>query len=168
MSGDAASGVCKFSATNSKLTISSKSSYYKSAPMFYVTNTAATINLENTKLNFGSGVLLKAGGQSQWGVSGSNGGKVTFNAKNQELSGNIVVDKISSVKLTLTKSSYSGSINPSSSYGTTSVTVNSGSTWTLTGNSHITSLSNSGTINYGSYTLYVNGVAYSASNPYKA
>ena len=168
MSGDAASGVCKFSATNSKLTISSKSSYYKSAPMFYVTNTAATINLENTKLNFGSGVLLKAGGQSQWGASGSNGGKVTFNAKNQELSGNIVVDKISSVKLTLTKSSYSGSINPSSSYGTTSVTVNSGSTWTLTGNSHITSLSNSGTINYGSYTLYVNGVAYSASTPYKA
>ncbi len=166
MSGDAAFGVSKFNATNSKLTISSKSSYYKSAPMFFVTNTQATITLKNTTLNFGSGVLLKAAGQSQWGTSGSNGGKVTFNAINQKLTGKITVDKISTLKLTLTNSKYSGCINPSSSYGTTKVTINSGSTWTLTGNSHVTSLTNAGTIEYGSYTLYVNGVAYTASNPY--
>lgn len=167
MSGDAASGVSKFNATNSKLTISSKSSYYKSAPMFFVTNTQATITLKNTTLNFGSGILLKAAGQSQWGTSGSNGGKVVLNAINQKLTGKIIVDKISTLKLTLTKSKYSGCINPSSSYGTTKVTINSGSTWTLTGNSHVTSLTNAGTIVYGSYTLYVNGVAYTASNPYK-
>ena len=167
MSGDAASGVSKFDATNSKLTISSKSAYYKTAPMFFVTNTQATITLKNTALNFGSGVLLKAAGQSQWGTSGSNGGKVVFNAINQKLTGKIIVDKISTLKLTLTKSKYSGCINPSSSYGTTKVTINSGSTWTLTGNSHVTSLTNAGTIVYGSYTLYVNGVAYTASNPYK-
>lgn len=167
MSGDADVGVSKFTATNTNLTISSKSSYYKSAPMFYVTNTDANINLNNCTLSYGSGVLLKAAGQSQWGTSGSNGGDVTFTAKNMKLTGKIIIDKISTLKLTLTKTTYKGCINPSSSYGTTKVVVNSGSTWTLTGNSHVTSLTNSGTINYGSYTLYVNGVAYTASNPYK-
>lgn len=166
MSGDADVGTSKFTATNTNLTISSKSSYYNSAPMFYVTNTAANINLKNCTLSYGSGVLLKAAGQSQWGTSGSNGGDVTFTATNMKLTGKIVIDKISSLKLTLTKTNYKGCINPSSSYGTTKLVINSGSTWTLTGDSHVTSLSNSGTINYGSYTLYVNGVAYTASNPY--
>ena len=32
---------------------------------------------------------------------------------------------------------------------------------------HLTNLTNKGTINYGNYTLYVNGKAYNASNPYK-
>lgn len=167
MSGDASVGVAKFTATNTKLTISPQSSYYKSAPMFFVTNTAANINLNNCSLNYGSGVLLKAAGQSQWGTSGSNGGNAVFTATNMKLTGKIIVDKISSLKLTLSNTNYKGCINPSSSYGTTKLTINSGSIWTLTGNSHVTSLTNYGTINYGSYTLYVNGVAYNAKNPYK-
>ena len=40
-----------------------------------------------------------------------------------------------------------------SSGGTVNVVVESGSTWTLTGNSNVTSTSGSGTITTGSYTL---------------
>ena len=166
MSGDADVGTAQLNAQNSVLTILSNSSYYKTAPMFHVTNTAAKIYLTNCTLNYGSGILLNNSGQDQWGSSGSNGGDLTFVATNQTLTGNIIVDKISSTSLTLKSSTLKGAINPSTSYGTTSVTISSGSTWTLTGNSHVSSLSNSGTINYGSYTLYVNGVAYTASNPY--
>lgn len=166
MSGDADVGTAQLNAQNSVLTILSNSSYYKTAPMFHVTNTAAKIYLTNCTLNYGSGILLNNSGQDQWGSSGSNGGDLTFVATNQTLTGNIYVDKISSTSLTLKSSTFKGAINPSTSYGTTSLTLSSDSTWTLTGNSHVSSLSNSGTINYGSYTLYVNGVAYTASNPY--
>ncbi|MBX7077468.1 MAG: hypothetical protein K1X33_09180, partial [Methanobacteriaceae archaeon] len=168
MSGDAATGTATLNATNSILSIASDSTYYTTSPMFHITNTAAIINLNNCTLNFGSGILIQDAGQNEWGTSGSNGGTLTFTATNQTLTGNIIVDSISTLTYKLTSSTYTGAINPSSSYGTTSVTINSGSTWTLTGNSHITSLTNAGTINYGTYTLYVNGVAYTASNPYKA
>ena len=162
MSGDADVGIATLNASNSILTIASDSAYASTAPMFHITNTEAIINLNNCTLNFNSGILLNASGQDQWGTSGSNGGKVVFTANNQVLSGNIIVDSISTLSLTLDSSTYSGAINPSGTYGSTAVTVNSGSTWTLTGNSYVTSLINYGTINTNGYTLYVNGVAYSA------
>ena len=49
-------------------------------------------------------------------------------------------------------STFNGAITMSSG-GTVNVVVESGSTWTLTGNSNVTSTSGSGTITTGSYTL---------------
>lgn len=60
----------------------------------------------NNKLSYGSGILLKVEGTSEWGNSGSNGGNVTLNANNQELIGNIECDDISTVVLNLTNGSY--------------------------------------------------------------
>ena len=55
-------------------------------------------------------------------------------------------------------SSYTGAVNNS---GTVNVTMDAGSTWTLTGDSYITSLSgDTSGLNLNGYTLYVNGVAY--------
>ena len=65
------------------------------------------------------------------------------------------------------KSQLEGGINPQNNSGNTNMFIESDSTWTLTANSHLTNLTNKGTINYGNYTLYVNGKAYNASNPYK-
>ena len=58
MSGDADVGTSTFTAKNSVLSVLSDSEYYKSAPMFHVTNTKAVINLESTELKYGSGTLL--------------------------------------------------------------------------------------------------------------
>ena len=59
---------------------------------------------------------------------------------------------------------FKGVIN---STGNTTVTIDSGSTWTLTGDSSVSSLTASGKIDYGSYTLTVNGQKYTSSNPFK-
>lgn len=168
MSGDADEGTAVFNSDKSTLSIAEDSDYYKTAPMFHITNTKANITIKDTALKFGSDVLINASGQDQWGSSGSNGGDVVFDASNEDLSGNIVVDSISSIMFNLNDSKYSGAINPSDSYGNTTVSIGENSEWTLSGDSHVTSLENQGTINYGEYTLYVNGEAYTASNPYNA
>lgn len=90
MSGDASTGTGTFTAKNSTLSVSKNSSYYKKAPMFFVTNTDAVINLTNTKLSYGSNTLLSVKGTSEWGQSGSNGGTVKLNASKQTLTGNII------------------------------------------------------------------------------
>ena len=167
MSGDADVGTATLSSKNSVLSIESDSDYYKTAPMFHVTNTKAIINLEGTELNFGSGVLLNVSGQNQWGNEGSNGGELTFNANSETLDGNVIVDSISSLNMTLGSTSYVGAINPSDDFGQTDLVIESGSDWTLDGDSHISSLENNGEINYNGHTLYVNGVAYDESNPFK-
>ena len=167
MSGDADVGTATLNATDSNLSISDESEYYSSAPMFHVTNTKAVINLKSCELAFGSETLLNISGQNQWGISGSNGGDLEFNCVEEDnLNGNMFIDEISSLNLNLKQSKYSGFINPSENYGTTNVTIDSSSTWILTGDSHITSLTNEGNIEYGDYTLYVNGEAYTQSNPY--
>ena len=159
MSGDAEVGTAVFNSTNSNLTILSTSDYYTTAPMFYVTNTKGIVTITNTTLNYGSGVLIKVSNQNQWGTIGSNGGDLTFNAINESLNGNIIVGDYSSLSLDLKNSTYKGAITTSSN-ATSSVTIEAGSTWTLTGDSYLTSLTNYGTIICGNYTLYVNGVKY--------
>lgn len=161
MSGDASSGTGVFSASQSSLNISSTSKYYKTAPMFFITNTNAKINLTNTQLNYGSGILLNAAATSEWGKSGSNGATVILNASSQTLAGNINADKLSSVTLHLKISSYKGAINNKNTAKNITLTLDKSSSITLTGDTYITSLNDEDTsysnIHLNGYKLYVNG-----------
>ena len=58
---------------------------------------------------------------------------------------------------------FNGAVN---STGNTTVNVGEGSTWTLTGDSSLSSLEVSGTIEYGEYSLTVNGETYNSSHPF--
>ncbi len=163
MSGDAGEGTGTLTAENSTLAIQSDSAYYTTAPMFFITNTDAIINLTNTKLEFGSGILLSAKGTSEWGKEGSNGGNVTLNANSQTLTGNIEADSISTVALNLTASSYEGTINADNSAKEVTLTLDANSTVKLTGDSYVTALEDADStyanIDFNGYTLYVNGTA---------
>ena len=83
---------------------------------FFITNTDAVINLENTKLNYGSNQLVTvSGNDGEWGNQGSNGGNLTLNATNQTLSGNISVDNISTTSFILKSSTLISTINSENS-----------------------------------------------------
>ena len=73
----------------------------------------------------------------------------------------MLVDSKSTLAFNMTNSSvFNGAINTTGQTGTVSVVMDSTSSWTLTGNTYVSSLTNNGgTINKGSYTLYVGGVA---------
>ena len=163
MSGDADVGKSTFNASDCNLKIDEDSKVYKDAPMFHITNTACAINLENTKFDFGSGVFLEASSQNQWGNSGSNGGNAELNTDNQNIEGNVIVDSISSLNWNMKNTKFNGAIN---SNGTCDVVVDGQSTWTLTADSSVSSLDLNGNIEYGEYSLTVDGTKYSASNPY--
>ena len=163
MSGDASEGMGTFTAEDSTLTIPKSSKYYTTTPMFFITNTDAVINLTNTKLSYGSNILLDVKGTDEWGNFGSNGGNVTLNTTNQTLKGNIVLDKLSTLTLKLKSSTYTGTINADNSASSVSLSLDQSSKMTLTGNSYVTSLTNADTtnsnINFNGYHLYVNGKA---------
>ena len=163
MSGDAGEGTGTFTATDSSLSISESSKVYKTAPMFFITNTDAVINLKNTKLSYGSGVLISAKATSEWGNEGSNGGNVTLNAENQTLTGNVEADSISSVTMNLTSSSFEGTINGDKSAKSVTLKLDKNSKIKLTGDSYVTSLDDADStysnIDFNGHTLYVNGKA---------
>lgn len=149
-SGDASEGTSVFTMTGGSIT-----SY--SGAMFYCTNTSSTITLEDADLVLSEDDVLLIVSEGRWGKEGSNGGNCVFNAKNQELNGDIIVDSISSLTLNLTDSSYEGMIDGK---GDVSVTLDENSTWTLTGDSYITSFEGDlSDVNTNGYTLYVNGTA---------
>ena len=158
MSGDADTGVAVFKASNSKITTNK-------GDTLYVTNTKATITLENNTIvnNDTTGNFLRVQKDS-WGNSGSNGGDVTLNLTKQKVTGNIVVDSISTLSMSLTNSSsYEGTINKDNGAKMISLTLDKTSKLKLTGDSYITSLNNedssNSNIDFNGYKLYVNGIA---------
>ena len=157
MSGDAASGTSTFNCKNSKMEILSTSSVYSSAPMFFITNTDSVINLENCDFSYGSKIFLSAQGTSEWGNSGSNGGVVTLNLKNQNIEGDFVVDSNSGLTINLVNSQIKGTFNNANSAAKLIINIDKDSTITLTGNSYYTSISNEDStgknINYGTFSF---------------
>lgn len=158
MSGDAADGNSQFTAVDSKITTNN-------GDTFYVTNTTATINLTNNTIvnNDSTGNFLRVQKDS-WGNSGSNGGSVTLIMNNQKATGNIVIDSISTLDITIESNSYyEGIINGDNSAKNITLELDSKSKIKLTGDSYITKLEDSdssyGNIDFNGYKLYVNGIA---------
>ena len=158
MSGDASNGTATFTAKNSNITTNNGDS-------FYITNTPATISLENNTIvnNDSTGNFLRTQKDS-WGKSGSNGGNVTLKMTKQKAEGNIVIDSISTLDMEMAESSYyEGTINGTNEAQSITLRLDSTSKIKLTGNSYVTSLededSTYSNIDFNGYKLYVNGVA---------
>lgn len=155
-SGDAASGTSEFTSKNSTIKTNK-------GDTFYVTNSSAKIELTNNEIinNDTSGNFLRAQADS-WGKSGSNGGNVTLIMNKQTINGNIVIDVLSTLDMSInSKSNYTGIINGDTSAKNIKLTIDASSTITLMGDSYVSELSDSdntySNINFNGYKLYVNG-----------
>lgn len=154
-SGDAESGIARLKAENNTLTT------HGTGAFIYVNNTTAEADLTgNTILMPNTTTLVKAAADSRWGKDGENGGHLTLRTSNQELSGNIVADSISTVALDMANgSSLVGAINTDNTAKEVTVKLSKDSTWTLTGDSYVKSLTNEDTtgrnIHLNGYKLVV-------------
>ena len=150
-SGDAKEGTSVFSMTGGTITS-------QSGAMFYCTNTAGVINLNDAMLNLSEDRSLLIVSAGRWGKDGRNGGRCSLNAQNQTLTGSIAVDSISTLFINMTESDFTGSINTEQEGGTVHVTMDEGSSWTLTGDSYVTSFSGDlQNINANGYHLFADG-----------
>ena len=152
MSGDASEGAGEFTAKNSIITTNQ-------GDHFFVTNTDAIINLSGNQFTQtdDSGIFLRAQ-SGAWGNSGSNGGHVTLNADSQEIIGDVYIDNISSLSMSMNHSYFKGAY---SGDGEIKLSISSDSIVVLTGDSHISSLedsdSNYSNIYANGHKLFVNG-----------
>ena len=154
MSGDADVGEAYFEAKGGEITS-------LAGDMFYVTNTSCEIKLSDVKFNMADGVFLRAVGNKSsrgWGKQGENGADVKMSLASQSVSGDIVVDDISTLDLTLSSSDITGAINSDNSGGSIALTLDENSSITLTGDSYVTEFNGDiSQINSGNFHFYVNG-----------
>ncbi len=162
MSGDADEGTSSFTSKDSKI-INNK------GDIIFVTNTSTVINLENNEIvnNDSTGGFLKIGA-AKWGNNGSNGGNVTLKMTNQKAEGDITVDNISTLDLSLSnKSVLKTSIDKENQAKKVNLSLSSDSVLVLTDDTYVDSLTNETTDNSNIYLnghkLYVNNKETSAN-----
>ena len=151
MSGDSEVGNSTFQMDGGSLTS-------ENGGVFYTTNTESTITLNNVDINYNDDneFFLQCTGntnQRGWGQSGVNGADCHFTGISQDMQGDVIWDSISDLDFYLTDgSSLTGAVVDDESYageggeGYCNVYVSADSTWTVTGDSTVSSLENEGTI----------------------
>ena len=158
MSGDADVGTSALSVKGSTVT-------GFSGDMIFVTNTHCKINLTDSAfISNSDGALLRVTGNNAsfgWGTAGKNGGMADVTCTWQELEGDIIVDSISNLNLSLTEgSTFTGTVNiidnaegGEAVKDNAKITIDDSSVWSLTGDCVISSLENNGTIKFNGHTI---------------
>lgn len=151
MSGDSEIGNSTFDMEGGTLTS-------HAGGLFYTTNTESSFYLKNVAItpSASNDFFLKCTGNANkrgWGQSGANGADCEFSADTQIMEGDVIWDSISTLDFTMKNSStltgafiQDGSCAGDGGSGYANLTIGSGCTWTVTGDSRITSLNNSGAI----------------------
>ena len=150
MSGDSEVGNSAFEMDGGTLTA-------KNGGMFYTTNTESTFVLSNVDINYAddNAFFLRCTGNNNkrgWGQTGANGADCLFGANDQEMQGDIIWDSISQLDLYMTGSTLTGAVVDDETYagnggdGYCNLYIDKDSTWIVTGDSTVSSLSCEGTI----------------------
>jgi hypothetical protein len=106
--------------------------------LIFVGNIIGDITLNDVEVTMKSGIFVNSSADSEWGTTGSNGGTAVISTTDMDIVGDSYVDEISSLTLSLYSTTYSGAINMDNTGGSVSVYLDSSSTWTVTGDSYVT------------------------------
>lgn len=151
MSGDSEVGNSTFQMTGGKLSAGN-------GGLLYTTNTECTLTLDSVDITYApdSEFFLRCTGnnnQRGWGQTGNNGSDCLFTAINQEMQGDVVWDSISDLDFYITdNSTLTGAIVDDETYagnggdGYCNVYLAEGCTWTVTGDSTVSSIESEGSI----------------------
>ena len=151
MSGDSEVGNSTFQMTGGTLKTGN-------GGLLYTTNTECTLTLDSVDITYApdSEFFLRCTGndnQRGWGQTGSNGSDCLFTAINQEMQGDVIWDSISDLDFYITDNSVlTGACVDDETYagnggdGYCNVYLEEGCTWTVTGDSTVTSLESEGDI----------------------
>ena len=151
MSGDSEVGNAVFNMTGGSLTS-------ENGGLFYTTNTESTFHLNNVNITPSSNneFFLKCTGNANkrgWGQSGANGADCSFTTENQKMEGDVIWDSISTLDFKMTEGSIltGGFIQDESCAGNggsgkADLSIDATSTWIVTKDSQLSSLTNKGTI----------------------
>lgn len=151
MSGDSEVGNSTFNMTGGSLTS-------KNGGLFYTTNTESTFYLSDVDITYSDSndFFLKCTGNSNargWRQSGANGADCIFTADNQDMTGDVIWDSISDLDFDMVNGSTligafvqdeSNAGNGGNGYA--NLTIDKTSTWIVTGDSTLSSLTNHGPI----------------------
>lgn len=151
MSGDSEVGNSTFQMTGGTLKTGN-------GGLLYTTNTECTLTLDSVDITYApdSEFFLRCTGndnQRGWGQTGSNGSDCLFTAINQEMQGDVIWDSISDLDFYITDNSVlTGAFVDDETYagnggnGYCNVYLEEGCTWTVSGDSTVTSLESEGDI----------------------
>ena len=151
MSGDSEVGNSTFQMDGGTLTS-------QNGGVFYTTNTESDITLNAVDITYNNDneYFLRCTGNNNergWGESGANGADCDFTAISQDMEGDVIWDTISQLDFYMTDgSNLTGAIVDDESFagnggdGYCNVYVSDDSTWTVTGDSTVSTISNAGTI----------------------
>lgn len=149
-SGDAEGAKPVCSITNSTLTTTNSS-----APLCFVTNVTGTLTLTDVTLSVASRRLMSV----EYYKRGENStGHLVLKTTKESwaYTGDVDADDVNNVAVTVgERVTWNGAADADNNAKSTTVTVESGAVWNLSGNSYVSSLTNNGTINKNGYALIV-------------
>ena len=150
-SGDAQGSNAYITVTGGTLTTTGSSVPLCEVP----TLNTGTLTLTDVTLSVASGTLMYVDYNTQWSTYGGTGNLVLQTAQDSwNYTGAVDADSYSNVTVTVGSNvTWNGTMDADNNASTANVTVNSGGTWILTGNSYVSTLVNNGTIYKNGHTL---------------
>jgi hypothetical protein len=147
-SGDASGYNGSITVNNDTLTTTNSS-----APLLEVTtSTTGTLTLNNAILSIASGTLMSVDYNTRWTTTSPVAYLVLAGTSGKAYTGNVLVDSYGTSTVTVNSGiTWNGAYNNANTGKSTSVIVNG--TWNLTSNSYVGTVTNNGTINKNGYTL---------------